>query len=389
MMTRPVWTTACTDWEERLRSGRSLLPCGPLYPESAENGLAHFRYFQVTDQPQLEGYDPPQFPTVEDLAGDWIMDLAAAFFGSYDPQSGQRLINQFFLMVPKKNWKSGIAGFFMLAALIDNWRETNRFFVVAPTVEIAHNSFQPVYEAIKADEELSDLLDCKYHERRILHRSTRAELKIVSADTATVGGLKGAGVLIDELYLLSRMAGASEIMREISGGLLARPEGFLMCLSTMDERRPTGVFRSKLNYARGVRDGRITDPTFLPLIYEYSDAMIKRGDHLDKSTWSWVNPNWGRSVDAAKLNTFYGEAQEAGPAEISGFYAKYLNVQPGVGLRTDGWTGAEFWAECGDRQLDLQELIQSSDVVVVTIDGGGQDDLMGIAYLGRHRETRG
>ena len=94
---------------------------------------------------------------------------------------------------------------------------------------------------------------------------------------------------------------APDIIREATGGLASRPEGFVIWLTTQSNEPPAGVFREKLKYSRAVRDGRIDENQFLPVIYEFPQDMIKSGEARLVENFHLVNPNMGFSVDEAFL----------------------------------------------------------------------------------------
>jgi len=376
----PEWTTACPDWTRRVLAGESLIPCAPLFPDEAESALSQLSELRLVD---VVGT-----PKMGEVCRPWIMDFVASVFGAYDPEIGRRLINEFFLLISKKNGKSTTAAGIMMTALIRNWRESAEFLILAPTIEVANNSFFPARDMVRKDAELSDLLHVQEHYRTITHRQTGAQLKVVSADNETVGGKKATGVLVDELWQFGRRADAENMLREATGGLAARPEGFTIYLSTQADVAPAGVFRQKLLYARGVRDGKIADQRFLPVLYEFPPDMVKDGAVPKRRFWQVTNPNLGASVDPEFLDREYQKAQHAGAESLAGFYAKHLNIEIGLALQSDRWTGADFWQARGDKVLTLEALIERCEVVVIGIDGGGLDDLLGLAVLGRDRETR-
>lgn len=377
----PTWSTACLDWEERIVEGRSLIPFAPLFPDEAKEALAVFNGLRVVDLPGS--------PTLGEICRPWATEIVGTIFGAYETVSGIRHINDFHLDIAKKNIKSTLLAGVMTTALIRNWRRSGEFFILAPTKEIADNSFLPMRDMVGADEELKAILHVQPNFRMITHRNTGAFLKVAAADSETVGGKKTIGLAVDELWLFGKRANAEPMIREAKGGLASRPEGFVISASTKPDGAPSGIYAQRLDYFRGIRDGKIKDPRSLGILYEHPKRFIDSGDYRKRQYFYIPNPNLGASVSEQYLVDELAKAEHGGVSAVVNFCAKHLNVQPTMAMRSDGWAGARIWSRGVDETLrSLDELLRRSDVVCIGLDGGGLDDLLGVGVIGRERGTK-
>ncbi|HID9374760.1 TPA: terminase large subunit [Enterobacter cloacae] len=372
------WSTACLDWERRLVAGESIIP-PPIFPDQAEQALGIFRELRVSDLPGK--------PTFGECSEEWVFDFVKAIFGGYDAETGNQLIREYGLLISKKNTKSTIAAGIMLTALILCWREDEEHLILAPTKEVADNSFKPAAGMIRADDELSDMFQIQDHIRTITHRITRNTLKVVAADTDTVSGKKSGRILVDELWLFGKRSNAEAMFMEALGGQVSRNEGWVIFLTTQSDEPPAGVFKERLDYWRDVRDGKIPDQKTLGILYEFPEEMVEKKSYLDPENFYITNPNIGRSVSAEWIADQLRKNQAKTDGTLQQFLAKHLNIEIGLNLRTDRWAGVDFW-EPQIRPVTFTDILQRAEVATVGIDGGGLDDLLGLYVIGRDKNTR-
>lgn len=368
------WTTACPDWEERIVKKESLMPCKPLFPKVAAIAEQIFN--------ELILVDVIDSPKMGEVTKEWVLEFVRAIFGAYDPETKRRLIREFFLLISKKNTKSTIAAGIMMTALILNDRQSAELIIIAPTKEVADNSFNPIRDFIRADDELSAMINVSEHTKTVTHLGTGATLKVIAAESNAAAGKKASIILIDEVWLFGKRATAESMFREAKGGLASRPEGCVIYLTTQSDEVPCGVFKQLLDYARDIRDGIKVNAQFLPLLYEFPKKMIEEGEHLKPENFYITNPNLGVSVDHSYLINEFEKVKDAGEESLRDFLAKHLNVEIGMNLRANRWAGAEYWL-LQKNDITLDKLIELSEVITMGVDGGGLDDLLGFSVLGR------
>jgi phage terminase large subunit-like protein len=374
------WNLACPDWRVRLREGRSLVPDLSLFAAEAQAAVEFFDTLRLPDVPGK--------PQLREAAGPWFRDIVRALFGSRDPATNVRHIREIFALVGKGNSKTSYGAGLMVVALLMNERPKGTFLLVAPTQGTANLAFDTAVGMIQADPELDKRFHVRDHVKMIVDRLNGASLQVKTFGLEVLTGPKPVGVLVDELHLLGRSAHTSKVMRQIRGGLEKMTEGFLLIITTQSDDRPAGAFKDELTMARKIRDGQF-DGRMLPILYELPEDIAKEPTRWqDPAVWPMVMPNLGRSLQLDSMVADFTAEKEKGPHAISVWASQHLNIEIGVGQRSDGWAGAPYWGRRADATIaDLNDLLDRCDVAVVGVDGGGLDDLFGLNVLGRERGT--
>ncbi len=375
------WNLSCPDWADRLRAGRSIVPDLPIDHEAADRAVAVFDRLRLPDVADA--------PTLAEAAGDWFRDLVRVAFGSWDPVAGERYVQEIFALVGKKNSKTSYSAGFGLTWLLLNQRPNAVGIIVAPTQDIADIAYSQAEGMVLLDPGLrGKRIRVQNHLRRLTNVRTGATLEIFTFDPAILTGQKPAFWLLDELHVIARNAKAASALGQLRGGMISQPEAFGLIITTQSDAPPQGIFKSELTKARAIRDGRNTVTRTLPALYEFPPEIAR--DPLawrNPAHWPMVVPNNGRSITIARLEKSFADAEESGQEEIARWASQHLNIEIGLGLLTDHWPGARHWEKNGDPELTLADILDRSSLVTIGIDGGGLDDLLGFAILGRDTET--
>lgn len=379
VVARKPWDLSCPDWEARLRARRSLVPDLPLWPEG-NRAVAIFDKLRLAD---VTGT-----PTMAEAGGDWFRDIVRAMFGSVDPETGDRMIREFFALVPKKNSKTTNGALLMLTALLMNRRPRAPMGLAAPVQDTAEIAFNAIAGAIDLDPVLDKKLHVRHHLKKIVHRDTKATLEVMTFDPSALTGPKWAAFLLDEIHEVSKRHKAAAALRQVRGGMLPYPEAFLGMITTQSEDPPAGMFHAELQRARGIRDGTLVGAT-LPILYEFPEAMQTdpAKPWRDPQHWDMVTPNVGRSLSIVRLVEEMAAEEAKGEGELRAWASQHLNVEIGLALHAARWPGADHWEACGDPTLTLDALIKRSEVITAGIDGGGLDDLLALTFIGREEGT--
>ncbi len=384
-----MWDLSCPDWESRIREGRSLVPDLPLVQEEAADGVAFFDEMVLPDVPGL--------PKLRDAAGDWFRDIVRAAFGSWDPKAQTRFIRDIFALAPKGQSKTSYSAALLLCVMLMNKRPRAEALFIGPTQAISDRAYEQAVGMIDASPELKRRFRPRDHIKTIEDLLTKSEAKVKTFDVNILTGSILIFALLDELHLLGKNPHAAKVLRQIRGGLQKTPEGFLLITTTQSDEPPAGAFREELLTARKVRDGAFRGQRIrpmLPVLYEFPPDLAraaKPGEPAapweDPSLWRMVMPNLGRSVHLDSLMADWETEKEKGDSAKRIWASQHLNIEIGLGLRSDAWTGAEHWAACVDRGITFDALLERCEVITASIDGGGMDDLMGLCLLGRERGT--
>lgn len=373
---------ACPDWWGKLQAGATPMADVPLNEVKAAKAVAFFNRLRLPDVPGN--------PTMEEACGDWFRDILRAFLASEDPESLAPIVWELLCMVPKKNSKTTYVAALALTALYMIEVPNRQMLLVGPSQNISERCFSQAQGMIRLDAKLDKIFKVQDHLKCITRRKTGTKLDVKTFDTSIVTGEIPILTILDEVHELGKKNKAAAVMQQIRGGGITRQRGQVLMITTQSDEAPAGIWRTELDKARAIRDGKGgASPIMLPVLYEFPvDKQVDQEFWRNPKNWNTILPNVGRSIDPQALLDDYENNGKTNREAEQIWASQHLNIEIGVGLGGDGWSGALSWADCVDTSLaSLDDLMARSEVCTIGIDWGGADDLAALYVIGREKKT--
>lgn len=219
----------------------------------------------------------------------WQKVILEATFGLLDNE-GNRLIEELFIVVARKNGKSTLASALSLEMLIAEGEEGAEIYSVANKKEQAAIIYKACYEMIKKSPELNRVVK----PRRAQLEFGSSVLKALASDSNSLDGLVPYLAIYDEGHATKTL----DLYDVIKSAFGSRLEALLANITTAGYVRE-GLYDYLYKLSEDVLNGTIEDDTFLPFIFE----LDKEDDYHDEAVWEKSNPNLGISISVDSIRT--------------------------------------------------------------------------------------
>jgi len=296
--------------------------------------------------------------TIGKWAGDpfilapWQREFIYEVFANVDARSGIRRTRRAFLQIARKNGKSELASAVALYLLLADSEQSPQVYGAAFDRDQASIVFDVAAQMVHRSEALRNVVKVIPSTKRIICPDNGGFYRAIPADAAGSHGFNASGIIFDELHT-QRTRDLWDVLSTSTG---ARDQPLIFAITTagFDKR---GICHEVYDYARGVLNGTITDPTFVARIYEVPEGTTfdtlaertPRGRFVhEKDLWPLANPSLvgqpGGFLKPDEIRRAVNEAMHQPSAQNH-----VLN------LHFDVWTDAESawlslaeWDACAD-----------------------------------------
>ena len=258
----------------------------------------------------------------------WQVDeIIRPLFG-WKRADGTRKYRTAYIEVPRKNGKSTLSAGLALYLTCADEEQGAEVYSAAADREQAAIVFDVAKQMAMNSPALAKRL--KPFRRSMTYEEKASSYKVLSADAPTKHGLNASGLIFDELHAQPNR----ELYDVLTTSTGARRQPLTVLITTAGYDRHSICYEVH-DYACKVRDGIVTDDSFLAVIY----AAGEKDDWTDPKVWAKANPGLGQSVTVDYLTQECRKAKEI-PAYENTFRRLHLNQWTEQATR---WLSMDVW----------------------------------------------
>lgn len=239
----------------------------------------------------------------------------SALFGFVDSKTGFRKYREAFFMVARKNGKSTMLAGIALYMLLADGEAGAEVYSVATKKDQAKIIFDEVCHMVSQSPYLRKHI--KKRKSDLYFSASMSKLQPLGKNSDTLDGLNSSCVILDEAHAV-KDRNLYEVMKQSQS---ARTQPLFVTITTAGTVREC-IFDDMYSYACKVADGVITDPTFLPIVYE----LDNKAEWKDPGAWFKPNPGLGKIKKLEDLMAKVERAKQS-PKDLSGILCKDFNVR--------------------------------------------------------------
>lgn len=247
---------------------------------------------------------------------------------------GKTKYRKVYIEIGRKNGKTELAAAVLNYLMFGTGKQSQNIYSASGDQKQAALIYRAAASMIRQSQALSDIALCFDGYKRIECRPINATYEAMSSEHAHKYGLRPSTVLMDELWVWPNR----DLFNALETAFGATVDPLTIMITTAGWDR-TSLCWEQHQYACGVRDGLIDDPTFLPIIF----AADETDDWTDEDVWKKAMPGLG---DFCQLKFIQSECRKAQnmPGYENTFRQLYLNQWTEQAQR---WLSVDAWMKCG------------------------------------------
>ncbi len=227
----------------------------------------------------------------------WQRHLVCTMFGWVD-KKGARVFRTCYGELPKKNGKTELGAAIALKLLVADDERGAEVYSAAADREQASLVYLPAKYMVDKKRLLKRRLKIIDSRRRIVDHKHSSFYQVLSSEAYTKHGISPSGIIFDELHAQPNRELWDVLTEETDA---ARRQQFILVLTNAGIWDPQSICWEVREGARKVAEGKIEDPTMLPIIY----SADKDEDWESEKVWRRVNPSMGHIFDMPRIRRNY------------------------------------------------------------------------------------